>query len=360
MGLRRFDCIGRSRKHLCAGTFTGTVDFNPGAGVSNLASAADTGDIYLLKLSSDGSFVWARKFGGTEYDYGYTCALDGTGNIYLTGYFASDIFVGKVSSSGTVFWTNKIGSTSMDQGNSIAIDTSGNVYVIGEFRATVDFDPGVGVSNITSKGGADIFLMKYDSSGNIVWTKTIGETSQDNGKSVAVDSEGNIYYTGSYQGAVDFDPGVETDTKTSIGTGYSTYLTRINRNGTYAWTKTFGGTSWDCNGNSIKVNALGEILLGGNFSSTVDFDPGVGTNNITPNGIPNAYLSVFSTNGDYRWTRTFGNLNGEYVSYVLADASGKIYITGSYGGTVDFDPGAGTDSKISTGYGSAFLMKLGE
>ena len=109
------------------------------------------------------------------------------------------------------------GGASSDVGYSIAVDSSGNVYTTGSFNGTVDFDPGTGVENLTSAGGSDGFISKLDSSGNYVWAKSLGDTGFDYVRSIAVDSSGNVYTTGNFNGTVDFDPGAGVENVTSNG-----------------------------------------------------------------------------------------------------------------------------------------------
>ena len=218
------------------GHFEGTVDFDPGAGVSNLTSAAGYQDIFISKLDANGNFVWAKRMGGTSYDIAYSIAIDAAGNVYTTGHFFEtadfdpgagvsnltsagswDIFISKLDANGNFVWAKRMGGTSPDEANSIAIDASGNAYTTGFFNETVDFDPGAGVSNLTSAGEADIFISKLDANGNFVWAKRMGGTSVDKATSIAIDAAGNVYTTGYFYGTVDFDPGAGVSNLTSAG-----------------------------------------------------------------------------------------------------------------------------------------------
>ena len=101
-----------------------------------------------------------------------------------------------------------MGGASDDAGNSIAVDASGKVYITGIFQGTADFDPGPGVFKLTSAGNNDIFVNKLDASGNFVWAKSMGGPAYDHGNSLTVDAAGNVWSTGSFEGTVDFDPGI--------------------------------------------------------------------------------------------------------------------------------------------------------
>ena len=235
-----------------AGYFAGTVDFDPGAGTYNLTSAGND-DVFVSKLNSSGDYVWAKTFGGA-----------GGGGDY-------------------------------DRGNSVAVDASGNIYTTGYFAGTVDFDPGAGTINLTSAGGTDVFVSKLNSSGDYVWAKTFGGISSERGVSVAVDSSGNIYTTGYFAETGDFDPGVGTQGLTSSGSD-DVFVYKLNSYRGFEWAKKFGGFDYDT-GRSVTVDTSGNVYATGNFGSTVDFDPGVGIQNFISAGGYDVFVSKLSPLG---------------------------------------------------------------
>jgi len=162
------------------GFFGGTVDFDPGAGVSNLSALSDE-NIFIQKLDANGDFVWAKSMLGTLESRAYIMALDSAGDVYVTGYFKgtvdfdpnagttnitsngeNDLFVLKLSSTGNLVWVKAMGGTDVEIALGISVDAMGNVFTSGGFSDTVDFDPGVGVSNLISKGSTDIFIQKLN------------------------------------------------------------------------------------------------------------------------------------------------------------------------------------------------------
>ena len=293
------------------GNFRGTVDFDPGAGASNLTSAGSTGnvDAFVSKLDSTGAFVWVKQFTGTgnKDEFGYSIAVDSSGNVYTTGYFSGttdfdpdpaggavanltsangdDVFVSKLNSTGAFVWVKQFGGTSSEQGRSIAVDSSGNVYTTGYFQGTTDFDPdpaGGAVANLTSAIGEDVFVSKLNSTGAFVWVKQFGGTSSEQGRSIAVDSSGNVYTTGFFQGTADFDPdpaGGAVANLTSAG-AWDVFVSKLDATGAFVWAKQFSGTGSFDQGNSIAVDSSGNVYTTGNFRGTVDFDPGAGTANL--------------------------------------------------------------------------------
>ena len=141
-------------------------------------------------------------------------------------------------------FAGQFGGTSNDYGNSIAVDASGNIYTTGYFAGTVDFDPSAGTYNLTSAGGNDIFISKLDASGNFVWAKQLGGTNDEKGNSIVVDASGNIYTTGNFAGTVDFDPGAGTFGLASTG-NYDIFISKLDASGYFVWAKKMGGTSSD-------------------------------------------------------------------------------------------------------------------
>jgi Beta-propeller repeat len=228
------------------GYFSGVnTDFNPG-GVADYHTSAGLEDIFLTKINADGSYGYTRTMGGTDHDEGQSVAVDGSDNVYITGYFSGtnadfnpggvadshtsagleDIFLTKINYDGSYGYTKTMGGTGSDYGRSVALDSIDNVYITGSFQETVDFDPGSGTDNHTSKGLDDIFLTKINFDGSYDLTKTMGGTGSDYGRSVAVDDAVNVYITGSFQETVDFDPGTGTDSYTSAGLD-DIYLTKF-------------------------------------------------------------------------------------------------------------------------------------
>jgi len=211
-----------------AGYFNGTVDFDPGAGTLDLTSAGFD-DGFVSKLDAHGGLVWARQLGGTSSDRGEGVAVDGSGNVYVTGQFygivdfdpgagtsnltsagSDDGFVWKLDGVGVLVWARQLGGGGSDWGYGVAVGGSGNVYVTGRFYETVDFDPGAGTSNLISAGSADGFVWKLDAAGLLVWARQLGGTGDDRGFGVVVDGWGIVYATGYFSGTADFDTGAGT------------------------------------------------------------------------------------------------------------------------------------------------------
>lgn len=361
------------------GYFNGTADFNPDTGTANLTSFG-LDDIFFAKYDANGNYLWAKSIGGSGYDRGTNILVDGSGNILVTGFFYvtvdfdpdtgnaslasvgySDIFFAKYDANGNYLWAKSIGSTADDWSNSIAVNRSGNVYITGAFNDTADFDPGAGTANLISMGFFNIFFAKYDANGNYLWAKSIGSTSNGYGNSITVDPsspDGNIYITGNFYGTADFDPGTATVNLMSVGL-YDIFLAKYDANGNYLWAKGVGSTGDDI-GYGIAMDNSRNSYITGYFYNTADFDPDTGTSNLTSVGSEDIFFAKYDTNGNYLWAKSVGS-TGSDISYSIAVnpylPGGNFYITGYFGGTSDFDPGADTVNLTSAGLSDIFFAK---
>jgi len=347
------------------GAFEFTADFDPGASIFTLTSAAFY-DIFVSKLDALGNFVWAKQMGGISLDMARSIAVDGFGNVYTTGYFSGiadfdpgpsifnmtsvlgdDIFVSKLDLLGNFLWAKQM-SEGFCNGHSIALDDSGNVYTTGIFLGTVDFDPGPGGANVfwmTSAGGIDIFVSKLDADGNFVWAKQIGGTLNDWGNSIALDDSGNIYTTGTFQGTADFDPGAspaDTFNMTSAG-GVDIFVSKLDLLGNFVWAIGMGGAGneeeW-----SIALDASANVYIIGDFySATLDLDPDVvGVYNVSNTGLEANFIAQYDNSGNFlcAFSITPGhNEAAHFSNRSIAVAGSNIYITAAFNSaSTDFDP----------------------
>lgn len=359
------------------GYFQNTVDFDPGAGTSNLTSNGSS-DIFISKLDNNGNFLGAWSVGGTSDDYGYGIFVDSFGSIYTTGYFRftvdfdpdpdpgavseipsvgdKDIFIMKLDNSGTFAWATAFGGTAADVGLGIALYSSGNIYTTGWFKGSVDF----GVFNLASHGLDDIYISKLDSSnGNFVWAKGMGGTSSDVGQAVTVDSSGNVYSTGWFNGTADFDPGPGTFNLTNSGQlGADVFISKLDSNGNFVWAKGMGGTTSDI-GYGIATDSAGNVYSTGSFGGTADFDPGIGVFSLISSGGTDIFINKLNNSGDFVWAKAIGGPSDDSGYDVAIDASGNVHTTGFFRDTVDFDPAnMGTFNLSSAGFKDIFVSKL--
>ena len=359
------------------GTFRNTPDFDPGAGTFNMTAAVSS-DIFILKLDTNGNFVWAKSIGGTSGELSYSIATDAAGNVYTTGYFGGvadfdpgagtvnltavgfvDVFISKLDTNGNFVWAKSVGGTTSEFGLSTTVDASGNVFVTGHFTGTVDFDPSAGTTNITSIGMRDIFILKLNASGNFVWARAVGGTDNDEGNSLTTDALGNVYVVGFFDGEADFDPGPSTTTLTSFFFSVDAFVLKLNSSGNFVWAKSMGGFSRN-EAECITIDASGNIYTVGTFAVNADFDPGAGTNVLTSAGGRDTFVQKLDTDGNFIWARSIGGASNDDGFSIFIDDSNNIHVTGFFEATADFDPSAGITNLTSVGLNDIFVVKISQ
>jgi uncharacterized protein (AIM24 family) len=318
------------------------------------------GAVFLLPLTvfpQAMTHLWSQSFGDASEQWGIRVAFDPSGNVVITGFFrgtvnfgggpltsagSRDIFLTKYDTNGNHLWSQSFGDTSTQIGSSVAFDPSGNVVMTGSFVGTVDFGGG----SLTSAGGYDIFLAKFDSAGNHIWSQGFGDASiEQYSTSVAFDPSENVILTGFFEGTVDFGGGLLT----SAG-GYDIFLAKFDSDGNHLWSQSFGDSSDIQRGSSVAFDSSGNVIMSGDFQGTVDFGGG----SLTSAGGYDIFLAKFDANGTHLWSHRFGDGNIQTGYYVAFDPSGNVLMTGYFMGTVDFGGG----SLISSGWYDIFLVKF--
>ncbi|MFH1445469.1 MAG: hypothetical protein ABIF08_03245 [Nanoarchaeota archaeon] len=357
------------------GQFSGTVDFDPSPEIEEHSSNGAR-DCFFSKFNLDGNFQWTQTWGGTEYEGVGDIIVDkSSGNIYVTGWFEGtvdfdptngedfhtsngdrDVFLSKFDQNSNFLWARTWGSGGFgildDYGESVSIGNYDEIYVSGNFNKTVDFDPGPGETKRTANGFQDVFLSKFNSSGEFQWVCTWGNESADFIFSMDF-YENNLYMTGKFRGTLDFDPG--TGTSDHIANDTDAYLTVINSDGNFQWARTWGGLDEDC-GWGVASEKSG-IYVTGQFKGTADFDTSSGSDEHTSTGGYDSFLSKFDSSGTFIWARTWGGPDDDQPRRVAIN-NYSIYVTGAFLGTSDFDPTTEISEYTSTGGYDSFLSKF--
>ncbi len=359
------------------GIFEGTADLDPGVATLNFTSFG-AGDMFFAKYDANGNLIWVKAVGSIGDEEGQGIKLDASGNIYVTGLFSDvadfdpgigtvnltsnggfDVYIAKYDNNGNYIWAKNFGDVSNgdDYPSKMILDASGSVYVTGQFMGTCDFDAGVGTANLISSGGWDIFFTKYDGNGNYVWAKSIDNTTNadDFGYNITLDASNNVYVTGQYDGTCDFDPGTGTANLTSVGS-WDMFFAKYDNSGNYIWAKSIGGAGDDA-GNSILLDAGGNIYVAGYFTGTSDFDAGTGTANLMSAGAEDIFFMKYDNSGNYVWAKNIGGTSTDLANCIAFDALGSILLTGQFSGSADFDPGTGSASSTSAGSWDIFFAK---
>ena len=211
-------------------------DMDPGPGVYLLDAAGTIDKMFISKLDAAGNFVWAKQASGNLFNVPNDIALGPSNEVLVTGYFYAtqdfdpgaatfeltseglgDAYILKLDTNGNFVWAKRMGSVFFDRGTSIETDVNGGIYTVGSFEETVDFDPGSGTALHTSAGYTDIFVQHLDAAGNFQWASSVGGLDEDQGHSIAIDSNGKVLCTGFFNLTSDFDPGAGVFNITSNG-----------------------------------------------------------------------------------------------------------------------------------------------
>lgn len=251
-------------------------------------------------------------------------------------------------------WARTGGGIPNDEGKSIAVDSNGNVYTTGYFQGTTDFDPGPGVYNVTSSGQNDIFILKLDAFGNLIWVKTIGGNGTDMGNSLVLDTSGSVYITGKFYGLVDFDPNAGV---LNLGATFGSFafIMKLDGTGNLMWAKYLDGTTV---GIDMELDQYGKIYVTGSFNGTADFDPGPAVYTLTCTSSSFGYVLKLDNSGNFIFAKSFTSTNQFDPTAIAVDFSGNIYTTGTWRGTADLDPSPSTYTIMPVGYSDMFMSKL--
>ena len=285
-------------------------------------------DIFLSKFKSDGTKLWTKQYGTYTSDYGRSVVADDSGSIYILGQtFAQldgndnngryDVFISKFDNNGTKLWTKLHGSTEWDEVNSATIDGNGNFYVTGWTNGAFD--------DYTNSGHWDIYLAKYDSNGTNLWVRQYGTSGRDEGKSIAVDNSGNVYVTGFVSGALDGN--------THSG-NWDIFLSKFNSDGIKQWTSQYGTSSADT-GHSVFIDNNGYIYIYGRPGGYLDDTTPVGSNDMflsqySSDGVRHWTIVHGTTFSDVANAATMDHSGNIYTTGYISDGAFDGYVNNGY------------------------------
>jgi hypothetical protein len=302
-------------------------------GATTLINAGNY-DLFVAKLTPAGAWQWATGAGGSDYDYGNGVAVDGSGSVVVTGYFSSptvafgattlanagsaDLFVAKLTPAGAWQWATGAGGSGGEAGSGVAVDGSGNVVVTGFFSGpTIAF----GATTLTNAGGDEFFVAKLTPTGAWQWATGAGSIRSDYGFGVAVDGSGNVVVTGSIDGTAIFG----TTTLTNAGQE-DIFVAKLTPAGAWQWATGAGGSGGD-GGHGVAVDGSGSVVVTGSFSSpTITFGP----NTLTNAGIANIFVAKLTPTGAWQWATGAGGSSYNVGTGVTVDGNGSVVVTGYF------------------------------
>lgn len=220
-------------------------------------------------------------------------------------------------------WAHRAGGGGNDEADAVAADSAGNVFVTGFFTGACS----IGNSNFVSSGLEDIFLAKYDASGNFLWARQAGGTGDDFGLGVATDPSGNAYVTGSFQNTASFGAASLTSTRSN-----DVFVAKYSPTGTLVWASKAGGNGNEA-ANAIAVDAQGNAYITGTFDASATFGAITLTNT---SGLDDIFVARCSSAGNFVWARQAGGGTNDAGNGIALDGATNVYVTGFFGGAAVF------------------------
>jgi len=344
--------------------WTGSYDWASGGFDT---SFNEEGDAFVVKLSPSGEHLWSTYLGGSDGDYGYGIAVDGSGNVLVTGWtnsvgwtsggfdtsynggdqWGGDAFVAKLSPSGAHLWSSYLGGGGDDLGRGIAADGSGNVVVTG-WTNSVGWTSG---GYDTSLDGWDAFVVKLSDSGGHLWSTYVGGSGGDDGQGIAVDGSGNVLVTGRTGSSGWTSGGFDT----SYNGGGDAFVAKLSDSGGHLWSTYVGGSSYD-KGDGIAVDGWGNVLVTGETFSSGWTSGGFDTRD---NGGTDGFVAKLSPSGEHLWSTYLGGSDRDSGDGIAVDGWGNVLVTG------ETESSGWTSGGFDTSFGDdyyrpdAFVVKIG-
>lgn len=296
-------------------------------------------DIFITKYDAAGNVLWAKSTGGSQNDRAYSVTTDLAGNVFVAGCFYSptmivgtdtlvdnsaddDIFLAKYDANGNPLWARRAGAAGEDRAHCVTTDGNGDVAIGGRFNSP---SITIGTSVLVNNNGLyDLFLAKYDASGNPLWAKSFGGNNNESAYGITSQS-GHLFLTGEFD-----SPSIVFGTSTLISNGIGDiFLTAFDGGGNTLWAKNTGGTSLEC-GNGVAIDAVGSLYVAGYFySPTVTFGTTTLVNAVNTAATTDACLFKYDSTGNPLWAKRGGGAFSEFGYAVAVDPKSNVYFTGN-------------------------------
>jgi hypothetical protein len=307
--------------------------------LTNSDNTGNTQDIFVVKHDPTGNVIWANSYGGTGDDISICVAVDFLGNVLITGWFdssaivfgsvslsnsgGSNFFVTKLDNSGNIIWAKSASGAIEANGTSVATDAWGNVFVTGAF---ISPSLTIGSTILTNSGSVDMFLAKYDFSGNVLWAKCAGNSLADFAGNVATDNSGNVFISGYFYSA-NLTLGPTTLNCTGVN---DIFIAKFDSLGNVIWAKSAGGNFSDW-AQGMSTDAFGNVIITGYFeSANITFDT------IILNGNNDIFVAKYDSYGNILWANGISGASVDHGQSVTTDVLGNVLITGDFTSNILF------------------------
>lgn len=337
---------------------------------SVVPNALGNGDIYVAKYDANGTLLWKKTFGGSFSDRAVDLAIGPDNNIVITGQFfgtfnfdaipissvnnTKDIFLAKLDPSGNTIWARSEGGTMSDNAYGVTVDQQNNVILTGQFQQTAliagtsytsAIDPNTGLYSF------DLFIAKYDSNGNPIWSKNGLADYDDRGLAVATDSQNNIYFTGQFSKTLQFNGQSYPNQGYNIG-----FLCKLTPSGqTMFFNQMRGGMTLPYD---LELNNLDEVVVAGDYLGNLNYYDNSGTHSITNAYDRKIFILKTTSTGAFTWSYSLGSNNEISAKAVSIDNAKNIYVTGFFKCDLSQIQDTSTTIFNSVGFKDLYLLKL--
>lgn len=358
------DCVAdnNGNMYVAGGFESSNADFDPGPATAYLSSTSST-QAFVARYNAAGTYQWAFKIANNGPSYIYNMHLAANGDLLVCGgfsgsnvdfdpgpgvypvssVFGADGFIARYSPSAALQWVYVLGGQGQQYIMDVKTDAAGNVYGVADFENTVLADPFTSTT-FTSFGGTNMLLIKLNSAGQYLHAGQVGGPTFINPKEMTVDNSGNVTVTGNMYQVVDFDPGPGTYNLNAANSPFDLFVASYDTAGNFRWAFN-ANTTGVVSTSGIGNDSNGNLFIGGGITGTTDFDPGSGTVMLTGGIATTAFLASYDSNGNCRWAHLIGDTSmTAIINDVDVDASDAVFVTGTFRGLVDFNPGSGVDT----------------
>lgn len=351
-------------------TFAVSTDFDPSAGTINFTGFGYV-DAIISKFDASGNILWAKQFGGNDYDQITDLIVDNAGNVYACGYFSSTNFdadpgagvqnlagnaeqawILKLDTDGNLVWAYGLGSTGTDKATVLDFDTNGNIVIGGTFANTVDFNFGAGTANLTALAAGSGFVLKIMPDAVFVSAIAIGNTVS----SLKITEFGELHVAGEFTGVCDLDPSAGVNFFSSSGT-QNGYVCRLSPTNSLVWARAFYGDGY-ITVDDLATGENGDAVVLLTFDTNIALDPNSGVFTPTSALHDAAIVSLYKFTGDHKWSNVISGTGQDLGCALVTDDQGFVYYSVNFDGTVDANPGSAVLNFATFGYYDMLISRL--
>lgn len=289
---------------------------------------AGNADAYIAKIDALGTLEWEQQIATSDSDHGLSIATDLLGNAYVTGSTSGDLFgpsagdfdtfLAKYDTTGALIWSKQFGTNDFDASRAVSTDLLGNVYLAGTTRGNFDG---------STAGKQDLFLVKYDAAGTLLWKEQFGSIDNEASYGVSADALGNVFVTGWTEGSLGGPHEGDTDV----------FLAKFNETGTHQWTEQIGTGLGDLS-YGVSTDSDGNVYISGGTRGSL-FGPNVGDGDV--------FLAKYDGSGQLLWGEQFGTGARDTGYGVVANSLGMVFISGETGGSLFGSSGGQEDAILA-------------